>query len=39
MLVHLIESEKFHDMLQAFYQRNKIRDLESQQSYLKKELF
>lgn len=27
MLVHLIESEKFHYKLQAFYQRNKIRDL------------
>lgn len=39
MLVHLNESEKFHYKLQAFYQRNKIRDLESQQSYLKKEYF
>lgn len=39
MLVHLIESKKFHYKLQAFYQRNEIRDLESQQSYLKKELF
>lgn len=40
MLVHLIESKKFHYKLQAFYQRNKIRDLyKSQQSYLKKELF
>lgn len=25
MLVHLIESKKFHYKLQAFYQRNKIR--------------
>lgn len=27
MLVHLIESEKFHYKLQAFYQRNKISDI------------